>query len=73
MAIWKEDKEIWHGRRTRFGIFILIILIYIFLMYAFVQSMKIDPLIPVLIAVVMIFLLPVCVFFIDVLFYEDQT
>jgi len=73
MAVWKNDEDIFHGRRTRFGIFILIILIYVFLMYAFVQSLKVDPLLPALIVVAMIFLLPVCVFFIDTLFYEDQT
>ena len=73
MSVWKEYEEVWHGRRTRYGIFIIIILVYLFLMYAFIQSLKVDPLLPALIVVVMIFLLPVFVFFIDFLFYEDQT
>ena len=71
--VWKDDNDVFHGRRTRYGVFILIAIVYIFLMYAFVQSLKVDPLLPALIVVAMVFLLPVCVFFIDALFYEDQT
>ncbi len=73
MGVWIPRKKVLHGRRVNYGIFILIIVIYIALMKAFVETIKYDPVLPVLIVAVMVFLIPVFVFVMDLLFNEDQT
>ena len=73
MGVWIPRSKVLHGRRVNYGVFILIIVAYIILMKAFVETIKFDPVLPVLIVVVMIFLIPVFVFVIDLLFNEDQT
>lgn len=72
MGIWKDTHEIFYSNRRRYLIFVLIALIYIFLFASFLYSINIDPLIPALIVVVMIFLIPVFMLLVDVLFYESD-
>lgn len=68
---WRDQDRINRGHKYRFAILALTIIFYLFMAWALVESLKFDPLLPVIIIFAMVILIPTTVFLMEIVFFSD--